>query len=148
VVGLIAGFCIMPLRGERWWIGAVIGVVAILGTMPLAARRVQAVRVAEQPVVVAFEAIVLLVTMLVLGFASVYFAMDVDQEQFEGLSTRLDAVYYTVTTLATVGYGDIHPVAQPARAVVTAQMLLNLAFIGILVRVFARAARVGPVDGA
>ena len=140
---LIAGFCLMPLRGERWWIGAAIGIVAIIGTIPLTVRRVQAVRDAEQPIVVAFEAIVLLVTMLVLGFASVYYAIDFRQEQFEGLSTRLDAVYYTVTTLATVGYGDIHPVAQPARAVATFQMLLNLAFVGIVVRVLARAAQ-GP----
>jgi hypothetical protein len=143
VVVLITGFCIMPLRGERWWIGAAVGIVAILGTLPLTVRRVQAVRMAEQPILVALEAIVLLVTMLVLGFASVYYAMDTHQEQFEGLSTRLDAVYYTVTTLATVGYGDVHPVGQPARAVVTGQMLLNLAFVGIVVRVLARAAQ-GP----
>jgi len=143
VAFLITAFCLMPLRGQRWWIGVAIGVVAILATLPLTVRRVQAVRSAEQPIVVALEAIVLLVTMLVLGFASVYYAIDNHHEQFEGLVTRLDAVYYTVTTLATVGYGDIHPVGQPARAVATFQMLLNLAFVGIVVRVLARAAQ-GP----
>jgi len=141
VIVLVVGFCLVPLRGDRWWIGAVTGVVAIIGTVPLTVRRVQAVRVAEQPVVVAMEAIILLVTMLVLGFSAVYFSMDAHQDQFEGLATRLDAVYYTVTTTATVGYGDIHPVGQPARAVVTAHMLLNLAFVGIVVRVLARAAQ-------
>ena len=51
-------------------------------------------------------------------------------------------MYFTVTTLATVGYGDIHPTGPPARAVVTTQIILNLAFLGIVVRVMARAA--GP----
>jgi hypothetical protein len=143
VAFLIVAFCVVPLRGQRWWIGVAVGVIAILGTLPLTVKRVQAVRLAEQPIVVALEAIVLLITMLVLGFASVYYAMDVHHEQFEGLSTRLDAVYYTVTTLATVGYGDVHPVGQAARAVATGQMLLNLAFVGIVVRVLARAAQ-GP----
>jgi voltage-gated potassium channel len=143
VLVLITAFCLLPLRGERWWVGAVVGVIAIIGTVPLTVRRVQAVRSAEQPALVAIEAIALLVTVLVLGFASVYYAMDVRGEQFEGLSTRLDAVYYTVTTLATVGYGDIHPSGQAGRAVATFQMLMNLAFVGIVVRVLARAAR-GP----
>jgi hypothetical protein len=143
VVALIVAFCVVPLRGQRWWIGLVVGLVAIGATLPLTVRRVQAVRRAEQPVVVALEAIVLLVTILILGFASVYYAIDEQQDQFEGMVTRLDAVYYTVTTLATVGYGDIHPTGQVARAVATFQMLLNLAFIGIVVRVLARAAQ-GP----
>jgi voltage-gated potassium channel len=142
VIGLIVAYSALPLRGGKWWIGAVVGVVAILGTLPLTVKRVHAVRNAEQPILVAIEAIALLVTMLVLGFSALYFAMDARQEQFEGLSTRLDAVYYTVTTLATVGYGDIHPTGQTARFVVTMQMLMNLAFVGIVVRVLARAAQV------
>ena len=88
----------------------------------------------------AVEAIVLLVAMLVLGFAAVYFAMDADQEQFDGLDTRVDAVYFTVTTLSTVGYGDIHATGHAARVLVTLQILMNLAFLGIVVRVMARAA--------
>ena len=52
---------------------------------------------------VGVEAIVLLVAMLVLGFAAVYYAMDADQGQFAGLATRVDSVYFTVTTLSTVG---------------------------------------------
>jgi len=141
VVGLIAGYILLPLRGDFVWLGALIGLAAIVGTLPLTVRRVQAVRVAEQPTLVAIEALVLLVTMLIVGFAAVYFAVDGRHEQFAGLETRLDAVYFTVTTMATVGYGDIHPTGQAARALAVAQMLLNLVFLGIVVRVLARAAR-------
>ena len=83
----------MPRWGSR----------AIVGVVPITIRRFHAVRRSEQPVLVGVEAIVLLVSMLVLGFAAVYYAMDADQGQFDGLGTRVDSVYFTVTTLSTVG---------------------------------------------
>jgi hypothetical protein len=46
--------------------------------------------------------------------------------QFAGLSTRLDALYFALTTLATVGYGDVHAQGQFARAVVSLQLVFNL----------------------
>ena len=117
MIGLALGYSILPFRGDRWWLGAVVGVAAIVGVLPLTYRRIRAIQRSEQPILVAVEALVLLVTLLVLGFAAVYFSLDERQQQFEGLATRLDAVYFTVTTLATVGYGDIHPTGQAARAV-------------------------------
>ena len=41
--------------------------------------------------------------------------------QIPGLETRLDSIYFTVTTLSTVGFGDIAAHSQGARAVVTVQ---------------------------
>jgi hypothetical protein len=46
--------------------------------------------------------------------------------QFVGLETRLDALYFALTTLATVGYGDVHAQGQFARAVVCIQLVFNL----------------------
>jgi hypothetical protein len=51
-----------------------------------------------------------------------------------GTATRpslLDCVYFTVTTLGTVGYGDLHPVSQSARLIATAQVLVDLATLSI-----------------
>ncbi len=140
VLVLVLGYALLPLRGDLWWVGAAVGVAAIVGVVPITIRRFHAVRRSEWPVVVGVEAIVLLVSMLVLGFAAVYYAMDADQGQFSGLSTRVDSVYFTVTTLSTVGYGDIHAAGTAARVIVTLQILVNLAFLGIVVRVMARAA--------
>ena len=67
--------------------------------------------------------------------------MNRDGTQVAGLATRVDAVYFTVTTLSTVGYGDIHAISQAARVVVTVQILFDLMFLGVLVRVFIGAAR-------
>ena len=48
--------------------------------------------------------------------------------------TRLDALYFTVTTFASVGYGDISPVSQPARLVALVQMICGLLLIGVIAK--------------
>jgi voltage-gated potassium channel len=50
--------------------------------------------------------------------------------QFADLHSRTDALYFNVSTLATVGYGDVHPAGQLARAAVTLQIVFNLIFLG------------------
>jgi voltage-gated potassium channel len=44
----------------------------------------------------------------------------------------LDSLYVTVTTIATVGYGDFHPTTPAARAFATVFMLLSLGSVGLL----------------
>jgi voltage-gated potassium channel Kch len=56
-------------------------------------------------------------------------------DSFSHSLTRTDALYFTVTTFTTVGYGDITATSQSARLVVTAQMLLDLLALGLGVRV-------------
>jgi hypothetical protein len=41
-----------------------------------------------------------------------------------------------MTVLATVGFGDIVPVSDPARVVTTLQMVCGLAFLGVVGRLF------------
>jgi voltage-gated potassium channel len=53
--------------------------------------------------------------------------------QFADLHTKVDSVYFSVSTLATVGFGDVHAAGQLARAAVTIQMLFNLVFLGTAV---------------
>jgi voltage-gated potassium channel len=50
-------------------------------------------------------------------------------EQLEGLSTRVDALYFTMSTLTTVGFGDVHATGQAARIMVVIQMAFNLVFV-------------------
>ena len=49
-----------------------------------------------------------------------------------GLTTRLDALYFSMTTMATVGYGDVSASGQLARLLVTGQLAFNLVFIAAL----------------
>ncbi|BDA65362.1 potassium channel family protein [Actinomyces capricornis] len=65
--------------------------------------------------------------------ALICYAIAVHQpEQFTGLETRTDALYFTITTLSTVGYGDIHPVGQAARALVAMMIIFDVVLLGAL----------------
>jgi hypothetical protein len=141
VAVLVVAYAVLPFRGEWWWVGALLGTALLVGIIPLTVRRVRAVLVSERPLVEAAEALVVLLTMLLVGFAALYYAMDRLHGQFSGLDTRLDSMYFTVTTLSTVGFGDITAIGQKSRAAVTAQMLFDLAYVGIAARVLLTAAR-------
>ena len=52
-------------------------------------------------------------------------------------------MYYTVSTISTVGFGDIAAQSDAARALVTLQMLFDLALIAGLVRLIILATRTG-----
>ena len=54
---------------------------------------------------------------------------------------RTAALYFAVTLFSTVGLGDIAPVSQAARAVVTIQMVADLIVIAVVVRLIFGAAR-------
>jgi hypothetical protein len=141
VVVLFAAYGLLPFRGERWWVGALLGTVLLVAMVPTAVRRLRRVLASDRPLVEAIEALVLMLAMLITGFGAVYFAMNRDGRQISGLDTRLDAIYFTVTTLATVGFGDIAAASQSARLLVTVQMMFDLVFVGVAVRVFANMAR-------
>lgn len=66
------------------------------------------------------------VELVVVFFALLYYG---SAEEFAGLRTRLDSLYFTVTTLCTVGYGDITPVGPTARALATLQMVFDLVIV-------------------
>jgi voltage-gated potassium channel len=138
---LVGAFVVLPFRGDRWWLGALVGLALLAATVPLTVRRVRKVLVSERPVFEAAEALAVLLTMIVVGFAALYYAMDRLSGQFDGIETRFDAIYFTVTTLATVGFGDISATGQGARIAVTAQMLFDLVFLGLAARVLITAAR-------
>ncbi len=57
---------------------------------------------------------------------------------------RLDhvrALYFTISVFSTVGFGDIVPRSDTARVIVSAQMILDLALLGAVVRLIFNAAR-------
>ena len=62
--------------------------------------------------------------------------------------TRTDVLYFTVTVFSTVGFGDISAVSQSARLVVTAQMLLDLLALGLVIRAFVGAVQLARQQAA
>ena len=53
------------------------------------------------------------------------------------------ALYFTITVFSTVGFGDITPRTDAARIVTSIQMLIDLAIVGIVVRLLVSAAKIG-----
>ncbi|MEN9646470.1 MAG: hypothetical protein RL238_3139 [Actinomycetota bacterium] len=136
-------YLLTPLQTEFAWLGLLIGLVALVCIAPFAYKRAQAIGRSRFPVLAAAEAILLVAAMLIFGFSSVYLAVDRHAGQFEGIETRIDAFYFTVTTLSTVGYGDIHATGQSARLLVTMQILFDLSLLAMSVRLLLGAAKQG-----
>jgi voltage-gated potassium channel len=93
----------------------------------------------------------LLFELVLLTFALTYYALSVySHHEMAGLHTRVDALYFTATTMTTVGYGDIHPVGQVARVVTTIHVGFDVLFAASLVRLLnvrlSRAARGADSD--
>jgi voltage-gated potassium channel len=90
----------------------------------------------------AIEALGIVIGVFLVAFSSIYLAMS--HEAVTTFTRNLDhvrALYFTVTIFSTVGFGDITPRTDPARLVVSAQMLLDLVLIGAVVRLLLNAAR-------
>jgi len=92
----------------------------------------------------AFETLGLIIPFYLLLFASTYFLMErAAAASFTQSLTRTDALYFSVTVFATVGFGDIAAKSETARVVVIVQMLADLALLGAGARVLLGAVRLG-----
>ncbi len=89
-----------------------------------------------------------LITLLypvVVLFSLTYYIVQVhNPQQFDGIVTRTDSLYYTVITLGTVGYGDIHAVGQLAKVITIVQVAFDLVVIGALISVASSRFQVVP----
>ena len=80
------------------------------------------------------DGLLLSIVLGVLVFALSFYRLHLeDPDAFVGLSTRVDSLYFTVSTLLTVGYGDIHAESQWAKVLVLLQMVFNVAVIATAV---------------
>jgi len=89
----------------------------------------------SEPEHVRLRNLVLLLVLTVLFFSWCNRSLAELPGQFVGLQTKTDALYFNVTTLSTVGYGDIHAAGQLARVAVTVQIAFNLVFLGTAVTI-------------
>ena len=140
---LIALYYVLPLNQLTRGSLAAVMILGLLLLGAMTAYQVRAILRAAHPAVRAFEALATTVPLFLLLFAASYFLMSgADPSNFNVPAlTRTDALYFTVTVFATVGFGDIAPASHAARLVVTTQMILNLIVIGLGVRLIVGAAQ-------
>ncbi len=81
------------------------------------------------------ETLAMLLVMLVMSFSLVFFLLnEVRPEQVAGLNTKTDALYFTLSTMTTVGFGDVHAEGQLARLLVCGLIVFNVVVVAALVR--------------
>jgi voltage-gated potassium channel len=142
---LVALYYLLPLDGRGSGISEfariVLGALLFLGLMTW---NVKAITQSDNPGLRALEGLMVVVPLFILLFASVYFIIsNGDDSQFTEALSRSDALYFTVTIFATVGFGDISPQSEAARLLTSGQMILDLVILGLGVRIILEAVQRG-----
>jgi len=104
-------------------------------------RQLKKIKRSKFPQLAAVEALILIATMFLAVFAAVYVMLSTaDASAFSEDLDHFTAYYFALTILATVGFGDITPVSNVARATAMVQMAIDIAFIAVLVRIISSVA--------
>jgi hypothetical protein len=91
----------------------------------------------------AIQAVAVGLPLLLLLFASTYVVLSHNASaSFNEALGHTDALYFTVTVFATVGFGDIVPVSEVARIVTMTQMMMGLIAVGLVAKVVLGAVQV------
>ena len=141
-------YYLVPLPDDESSVPGVLGFLAgLIGMMALVVLQVRKQLHARDSHTVRLNSLLVVLYLVVVFFSLTYLQMErTSPGQFSELQTRTDALYFTVATLGTVGYGDVHPVGQAARVLATIQIAFDLVFVAALVSVFSD--RVGQVVAA
>jgi voltage-gated potassium channel len=151
---LLVVYYLVPVEpdvtGVRAWVRGVAAAAGVALVALLVGRLVARLVREESGTVAASLAVALFGGVVVFAFIDYLLAVGYPG-QFADLENKTDALYFAVTTLATVGFGDVHAAGQAARAVVTVQQLYNLAVIAtgvtVLVNRLTGRVREAPPDG-
>lgn len=134
-LAILALYFTMPLASnELGAVGRIIATILIIGVLTFAILRVRG-HETNLPLL-----IVLLVLVAATCSATFYVIAMNRPEEFEGIHTRIDALYFTLTTMTTTGYGDIHANGQLARMLVSAVFVFDLIFLGLVATEISRIA--------
>ena len=112
--------------------------VAMLGWAIVAQLRRQLRQSGEESIPTLLMLLGLVAVVFALGY---YLLNEHSPGEMYGVATRTDALYFTVATLTTVGYGDVHAQGQIAKALVILQLLFDVVFVGAAVSTLLRSLR-------
>jgi voltage-gated potassium channel len=142
--GVLVVYFVLPLDRRFSSRTLLILVLGLVGVGLLVAWQVRAILRARTPALRAVEALALSLPLFLVLFAVVYVVLSAaDAQAFSEPLTHMDSLYFVVTVFATVGFGDIAPVTEMARAITTVQMVGDLLLIGLVLRMFLAAVNQG-----
>ena len=131
--GVLLAYFVVPESEQAAPVGVLLGVVlVVVGLGAVAWVVFDEVQRAEKRLQLIH--LLLALELVVVIFALTYYGVATRWPgEFVGLNTRLDALYFSLTTVATVGYGDVSASGQLARLLVSVQLVFNLGFVAALV---------------
>ncbi|MFJ4203383.1 potassium channel family protein [Streptomyces sviceus] len=142
--GLILAYYLLPMDAPLNG-GTVTGLV--LGLLALTALFVWQVRTivrSPHPELRAVESLAAALPLFVLLFATSYFLLErATPGSFTEPLTRTDALYFALTVVSTVGFGDITGRTETARVMTMIQIVGGILLVGIAARVVVRAVEAG-----
>lgn len=150
VVGMLGVYFIVPFGQDDdplpLAVAIALSVGAVLILVVMVSRRI--LRVLEGTSSEGLPGLLTVLVLVVVAFSAAYFLLArAEPGEVAGLDTRLDSLYFTLSTTVTVGYGDIHPVGQAARGIACIQFAFNAILVTGLVRAIFYQAQVKRARG-
>ncbi len=139
-LGLLVAYYAFPLEWTGGSPGAVaLSIVGTVGGLVLVgasmARELGAIRHGEPGR--GARVLATLLVLLVMAASLTFFLINqIRPDEIPGLETRTDALYFTLSTMTTVGYGDVHAEGQLARALVCVLIVFNVVVVASLIRLY------------
>jgi hypothetical protein len=134
-VAFLAAYYLLPVDEEFTGGTAVILVLGLLAVLALFLWEIREIERSTRPILRAAEALVSVLMLFLLLFATAYHLLErAEPNSFTEPLSRTDSLYFTLTTFATVGYGDITALSQAARIIVMVQMAGGLLLVGVAAR--------------
>ena len=150
LVAVLAAYFAVPVHRGQSPARVVAGTaVTLLGVavVGLVTVREERLRHAGAPGRLTLLRLLLLLEIVMVLFSLAYYHLAVDTTgELTGIHTRIDALYFTVTIMTTVGFGDVHPVGQVSRALVTAHMAFDVVFIAAFAGLYRSSLGREPVE--
>ena len=147
-IALLAIYFLLPL--DRTSVAEAVAIlgVGLLGLVGLIIFQVRSIIKSSFPALRGVGALATSAPLFLLLFAATYFVMEnLVPGSFTQPMTRTDALYFTVTVFATVGFGDITAKSEVARALVTGQMVAGIIVVGVGARIIVDAIKHGREQG-
>ncbi|UXY31572.1 potassium channel family protein [Streptomyces sp. HUAS TT20] len=142
--GLVTAYYVVPLSEHSTAAASALLLGGVLGVFLVFAWEVWAILRSPHPRLKAVEALVITLALFVVLFASTYYVLDDTRPgSFSEALTKTDALYFALSTFATVGYGDITAISQLGRVVTMLQMTCGLLLAGVAVRILTSAMELG-----
>lgn len=134
LVGVL--YAVMPVASDHRGASLMILIVGLVVLTIVVLVRLRQIQRNPQPVASAIETLALIIPLFLAVFAWTYLSLSQSTpSSFTEPLSRVDAIYFTIVVVGTVGFGDIAPRTDLARIFVSIQIILGITLLTAVVRV-------------